>query len=273
MVRENVRRFFNLTTSPLPPSITARLGLNGLSRPSNLLKVRTARTREDYVSAFRILQQRYEAIGLSRKTSTSMRIMPFHLSSAAQVFVAQAGRNVVGTVTLIQDNFDGLPIASNYPNAIEELREQSLRIGEISSLAVDPNYSAKGEVFAQLTRLLTFFAREQGLEYLTAIVHPRHSKFYQHAMGFQTIGPEKSYAAVQNKPGIAVLGNVNDQLQYRPRYQDYYFEGKFHPRELKPRPMLEQDCQYFDHISRVDSREMLSHRPVFNGLKLSLRTV
>lgn len=209
------------------------------------ITVRTARSREDFRAAFTILQKRYEETGLARYGKASMRIMPYHLSAPTQVFIASKNDEVVGTVTLVRDSIEGLPIASNYPAAIADLRNQSRRIGEITSLAVDSSMESPGEIFSRLTRLLTFFARSQGIDHLAAVVHPRHARFYQGAMGFDVIGRKKRYAAVCGNPGIAVLGSVNDPSRFRSRWRDYYFDGDFPADELRPCRMSDRDCEYF----------------------------
>jgi hypothetical protein len=134
---------------------------------------------------------------------------------------------------------------SFYPEAIGRLRKKSKQIGEITSLAVDQSESSPGEIFVELTRLLTFFARSEGLEFLSAVVHPRHAKFYQHAMGCEVIGTEKSIAAVGGSPGIALFGNINEPDRYRSRWRDLYFIGDFATADLKSCPMSNEDCEYF----------------------------
>lgn len=216
------------------------------SNAVSVCRVRTASSRNDFRSAFGLIQRRYQASGLLTDTGTSMRIMPYHLSAASQVFVAERNHEVVGTITLVRDGDDGLPMDTLYPEAIGNARKTSDKIGEITSLAVDPLQASPGKIFMKLTRLLTFFARAQGLEYLTAVVHPRHAKFYRHAVDCQVIGDEKSVESVGGSPGIPLLfGNINDSTHSRSRLRNKYFEGDFSGSELKPSPMLGQDCEYF----------------------------
>lgn len=207
--------------------------------------VRTCRTREDYVAAFTLIQRRYHAIGLVLDSDVSMRIMPYHLSPASQVFVAERGSEVVGTITLIQDSDDGLPMDGGYPDSIQRLRQTGKRVGEIASLAIAPTQSSPAEVFVRITKLLTFFARKQDLQYLAAIVHPRHAKFYRHAMGCQSIGEEREIETVGGNPGIPMYGNINDPSRYHTRWRDDYFVGDYLAQELLPVPMSETDCEYF----------------------------
>lgn len=217
----------------------------------------TASTRPQWRAAFELLQRRYMEVGLAKYTETpdshqEMRVLPYHLQGNSQVFVALVNDAVVGTVTLVMDGAKGLPIESSYPRAVGRRRQVS-RVGEITSLAVDPTYDKPGEIFAQLTRLLCYFARFHGLDYLAAIVHPRHAKFYQHALGFEQIGQEMEFAAVEGRPGVAVIGALNNYENCRPRYRSYYFEGDFSPSTFKPFPIESDDRKFFSQ-SLADSQ-------------------
>lgn len=229
---------------------------------------RPVRSRSDLMNAFRLLQQRYEATGLAPATpnqgnSSYIRMMPYHGWLQSQVFVAAIGERIIGTVTLVLDGEHDLPMAEYFPDEIRAAREIG-NVGEITSLAVDPVHPKSAEIFGQLTRILTFFARHHRMDFLAATVHPRHAEFYQHAMGFQLIGDEIRCDQVGGKPGVAVLGNVNDQSKYRKRWQDYYFSGNFPVYLMEPRFMSSdefRDCQ-----SVVDQQRL--HTEICNGVSV-----
>ena len=208
---------------------------------------RTAQSRADLAGAFRLLQRRYVDTGLSPNRDATMRVMPYHLWSETQVFVAVHRNTVIGSVSLIRDGHrDGIPMESTYGDAIKRVRNEGSRLGEVCSLSVDsPGALSSGELFGQLTRLMMFQARYVGLEYLVAVVHPRHAKFYQLAMGFQEIGGLSHYNQVGGQPGIPILGSVNDRSSYRSRWRRYYFDGTYSDAELEPRPISPADREFF----------------------------
>ena len=149
------------------------------------LEYRTADGRQDLEGAFRLLQQRYCAAGLSSAFDQRMRILPFHFWPQTQVFVATQGSSVLGCITLITDSgAHPLPIESMYPESLSQLRRQGERTGEITCLAMEPNGAASSsKLFGELTRRMMFFARAAGLTRLAAVVHPRHAKFYSPSDG------------------------------------------------------------------------------------------
>ncbi len=209
---------------------------------------RTARSRADLAGAFRLLQQRYAAVGLSCQDAPDMRVLPYHLWDQTQVFVALKRGEVIGSVSLVRDGKHGIPMESTYASAVAALRGQGLRVGEVGSLTVESSGAeSSGELFRGLTRLMLFQARYLGLDNVLAVVHPRHAKFYQLAMGFERIGGVSQYDQVGGQPGIAILGSVNDRLSYGPRWRSNYFDGTYTDAELKPRPMSAADRDFFRH--------------------------
>ncbi|QEG42526.1 N-acyl amino acid synthase FeeM domain-containing protein [Roseimaritima ulvae] len=207
----------------------------------------TARNRADLIGAFQLLQQRYAEAGLAIAGGPGMRILPYHLWSETQVMIACQQNRVIGSISLTRDGHpEGVPMESTYGDTIRDLRAQGYRLGEVCSLSVDsPQQVSSGELFAQLTRLMMFHARYVNLDYLVAVVHPRHAKFYQRAMGFKAIGGLTRYQQVGGQPGIAILGHAKNRLSYRQRWQQHYFDGHFSDEELKPRPLCDTDRAFF----------------------------
>ncbi|TWT81131.1 hypothetical protein CA13_25790 [Planctomycetes bacterium CA13] len=211
----------------------------------DLLHYRTARSRDDFERAFRLLQQRYTDAGLASPADSALRIMPYHLSHVSQVFLAVKFNRVVGTVTLVWDAAAKLPLAADYPEAIDSLCYRSERVGEITSLAIEPSEAPRGEIFAQLNRLMGHFAMEKGLDYLTAVVHPRHAKFYRKALGAEQISNIARCSTVRGNAGVVVAIKVNDSLRYRSRLPNFACEAKFTSKDITAHPISDQDRQYF----------------------------
>lgn len=220
---------------------------------SSGIEYRLACSRSDFIGAFELLQRRYQDAGLAASCGNQVgacriRMMPYHRWVQSQVFVAAAGERIIGTVTLISAGQFDLPILDYYQTEIKANRAVG-RISEITSLAVDPTHAKPTEVFGELTRRLYFFARYQGADSVAAIVHPRHAKFYQHAMGYQAIGDEVQCRQVCGEPGVGVLGSVNDKSKYRKRWQDYYFSGALSRDEMHPRPIAADEYSYCSSLA------------------------
>ena len=250
---ENVGKSTNL-------SPTGVVALNATRDPqSNIIKpsFSTAGNRTDLLAAFTLLQQRYRQAGLATDDQSGLRIMPYHFCSATQIFIARTSKEVTGTVTLVGESEQPLPMFQAYPELAWQLKRRCGRIGEVTSLAISSHRSSKGEIFLGLTRLLTFFARHHRLDHLVAIVHPRHANFYRLAMGFEILGDAKPCDSVGGSPGVAVVGSVNDRHCYRQPWRNVFFEGEFAPYCLAATPMSDVHANYFfdlklsEHLSKA----------------------
>ena len=218
--------------------------------------VSTAKNRADLLASFKLLQQRYQQAGLASNNQDNLRIMPYHFCAAAQVFVARTLKEI-GTVTLVGESDQPLPMFQAYPELAWQLKRRCGRIGEVTSLAISSHWSSKGETFLGLTRLLTFFARHHRLDHLVAIVHPRRANFYRLAMGFEIISGQKPCDSVGGSPGVAVVGSVNEKHRYRQPWRNVFFEGEFAPYCLAATPMSDVHANYFfdlklsEHLSKA----------------------
>jgi hypothetical protein len=240
----DVRRDFAESQFEARPTRSVELSRKARRDP---VVIRSARSRSDFEGAFRILQQRYAESGLARNSGATLRVMPYHFWADTQVFVALHQDRVIGSVSLVRDGGEkGLPMESTYPEAIENLRSDGVRVGEVCCLCVGSEKAhSSGELFANLTRIMMFHARYCGLDSLVAVVHPRHGKFYRLAMGFKEIGGLSAYRQVGGQPGVPILGQVKDDSSYRDRWKRNYFAGSFSDDELCPYPMTMIDREYF----------------------------
>lgn len=223
--------------------------------PGQRVVYRLAQSRSDFEGAFKVLQRRYRESGLTRDVGAKMRVMPYHLWPDTQVFVALDAESdrVIGSVSLVRDSSQyGLPMESTYREAIDELRQKRIRLGEVCCLCVGSEKAhSSGELFSSLTHIMMFHARHVGLDSLVAVVHPRHGKFYRLAMGFKEIGGLSAYRQVGGQPGVPILGQVNDDSRYRERWKRNYFVGSFSLDQIRPHPMTMIDREYFRRF--VDS--------------------
>ena len=236
--------FVSVSHSLLPASVWKP---NACRDSQNRIKptFSTAKDRADLLASFKLLQQRYQQAGLASNNQDNLRIMPYHFCAAAQVFVARTLKEVIGTVTLVGESDQPLPMFQAYPELAWQLKRRCGRIGEVTSLAISSHWSSKGETFLGLTRLLTFFARHHRLDHLVAIVHPRHANFYRLAMGFEILGPPKPCDSVSGSLGVAVVGSVNEKHRYRQPWRKVLFEGKVDQSCLAAKPMSIAHAKYF----------------------------
>jgi len=206
---------------------------------------RIAKTLTERLAAFRMVYLNYLRNGLIEPNDNQIRLTTYHLLSSTNEFIAVSQEEVIGTVSLIGDGELGLPMESIYPEPVKEYREQGLKIGEVSCLAIQRDQSQNFmKVVVGVTRVMSQFARANGLQKLLIAVHPNHAQFYKRLMGFEQIGPERNYPNVRNAPAVAyALDFKKIDVEWPPCY-DQFFSTSIPEAELHPSPMQISDIEF-----------------------------
>jgi len=213
------------------------------SRPE--IAYRIARTMTERLAAFRMVYRNYLRNGLIAPDNNQIHLTTYHLLASTNEFIAVSREEVIGTVSLIGDGELGLPMESIYPEPVQEYRKQGLKIGEVSCLAIQQDHSQNFmNVVVGVTRIMSQFARANGLQKLLIAVHPKHAQFYKRLMGFEQIGPKRSYPNVQNAPAVAYSLDFKKIDAERPPCYDRFFSTAIPEAELRPSPMQNPDIEF-----------------------------
>ena len=199
---------------------------------------------------FRLIYESYLRVGLCHENPWKMRVTPYHLLDTTTMYVSSVNRQVVSTLSLIEDSANGLPMESVYPNAIRERRVQGIRIAEISCLADRREKVLRFlDGFVQLTRLVAQYARHQGVDQLLIVCHPKHAEFYRRFMAFEKIGGLTECPHVCNRPAVALCLDFKKIDRVRPRSWDLFFADSISATELqRPEMLLEERHRLADMI-------------------------
>lgn len=221
------------------------------SRPSKSpIEFRIANTPWDRMAAFRLVYEHYFQIGLIRSNPFRLRVTSYHLLPTTQVFVAVQNEKPICTLSLIADGALGLPMEAIYPEEVERSRSQGLFVGEVSALAgCTGDFRSFLPLFVQLTRLMAQFARRQGMHQFLIAVHPKHASFYERFMGFERIGPVRSYPFVQNAPAVACCLDFDRIDRDRPKCWYDFFGTPLPESELDVVPMDEDEFKNYQYIA------------------------
>jgi hypothetical protein len=223
-------------------------GQNAATVPESIfdLRYQIASTREQREAAFHLVYDSYLRAGLGEMNEYEMRVTPYHLSDCSEIFIAMRRRKVIFTMTLIMDGKLGVPMESVYGDEVNRLRQQGLRLGEVSCLADCQRHVKEFfPIFLCTSRLMVQYARYRGLDALIAAVHPRHARFYHRFMDFQFFGLRKTYPTVRNHPAVALwleFARIDREI---PAQYKFFFGEKIPYNELRPRPVSARDREYF----------------------------
>lgn len=194
-----------------------------------------ARSWAQRKGAYQLVYESYLESGLGTTNRHEMRVTPYHLRPSTQIFVGTEDREVMSTVTLVQDDGGGLPLEAMYPLEIARLRAQGVALAEVSCLAdrrKDPRRFLPE--FCKLMRVMAQFAKGQGVDQLLVAVHPRHARFYARYLGFEQVGGLTNCGYVQDRPALAMCFQFEKFEREQPPSYTNIFGELIPAEELQP---------------------------------------
>lgn len=161
---------------------------------NNVFRIRLAQTHRQRDEVSMLISKMYSWRGY--ESSGSMTNHPHRVT-----LVASSNDATLATITIGFDSSIGLLADDLYKSEIDVLRRQGKRLCEFIKLAVDEGVRSK-YVLASIFHLSYIYARKvQEHTDLFIEVNPRHVKFYQKMLGFETLGEEKTNQRV-NAPAV-----------------------------------------------------------------------
>ena len=191
------------------------------------------------LGAFHLIYERYLEAGLIEANPFQLRVTPYHLQPKSVVFVGQKQDEVTCTVSLIDDAELGLPIERAYSREVERKRAEGLRLAEVSCLAFRTQQSKTRfwNSYLRLIRIMAQYARFHGVDALMIAVHPRHLACHTRLMGFEQIGPVRTYPSVRNHLAVACCLEFARVDREPPICYDAIFGQPLPARQLAYRPI------------------------------------
>jgi hypothetical protein len=164
-----------------------------------------ATSRHSLSVAFRMTYSTYLRNGFVQPNRWGLRILPQQLLDTSWVLLAARELRPIGTLTLIEDGAQGLPIESLYSSEMRALQRQAECVAELTCLATDSTAGTQNTaVLRHLLRSAIALADQRGIDCLTICVHPRHAQFYRRRLGFREFGPLRRCPWVCNQSAVAM---------------------------------------------------------------------
>lgn len=209
LLKKLVRTGFGI----LPASIKDPLLRKAVQIPMSVpdeLTIKVAESESELKAAFKVLYNAYEQKGYTKKQVKKYRITKYHMLPTTTVLIAKWNEEVIGTFSVIQDSFLGLP-ADGFSD-LSELRNKSHSVGELSCLAVKKEFRQKNNlVFLLLVKaMLNYAIKYLQLDFFIISVHPSSKAFYRAVMGMiESRGRmTRHYGFANNQPAIVFFQNV-----------------------------------------------------------------
>jgi len=180
---------------------------NGPSMDVGSFKIRLAKPDDVRRDAGAMVERRYA----SRGYVTSATMVSEHVCT----FAAYDEGRLAGTVSLRLDSKEGLASDALYRAEIDALRAKGYKICEFTRLAVDASRVSKPVLAGLFHTVFLFAERLRGFNFVAIEVNPRHVGYYQRALGFDVIGPER-YSERVSAPAVLMgvsFRKIGDNLR------------------------------------------------------------
>jgi hypothetical protein len=221
------------------------------------LEIKIASERAELEGAFRLLTASYRARGYEMPSTKLFRYSPYHVLPDTITVVAKDRNRVVATLSLVPDtSLLGLPMECIYGRELNDLRRDGFRLAEPTSLA-DCDLSSREflQVFKTFIKVIFQYHVSRGGDSWAITVNPRHRSFYLKVLGFEALGPCRSYPFVQDHPAEAFFLDFDRMRVKAPEMHQFIFGEPLSDRVLEPRPWsLEQVAYFGSHSTLTDSR-------------------
>lgn len=172
-------------------------------------KIRLANDEGRRSSASYLIEKRYGWRGYQTPSSAAA---PNRIT-----LVASDDERALGTITIGFDTPEGLLVDALYHEEVESVRAKGARLCEFTRLAVDLNRQSR-EMLAMLFHIAYMYAhRLHGCTDLLIEVNPRHVRFYQVMLGFETLGGERICPRV-NAPAVLLRLDLSHTERQIARY-------------------------------------------------------
>ena len=169
-------------------------------------RIEVAKTADDIESALSVLHDSYVQAGYMDPHPSGLRFLPQHALATTTVAIARLNDEIIGTVSLIQDNLLGLPMDSIFD--LSQRRANGSVLAEISSLALMPEHRIQNG-------LLTYPIQKFSISYLQSCtateeaviaVNPSMAALYRAVFMAKQLAsnPVNEYAFVKGAPAVGL---------------------------------------------------------------------
>lgn len=181
-----------------------------------------AETGDEIEQALRILHDGYVEKNLMDPSEHKIRITKYHFLPTSTILIGKKGDEVVATMSVIRDSQFKLPTDACWD--LSPLRNQNLKIVEVSSLAIKKAYQKTSGVllFPLCKYMYEYVSRFAKADILAITTHPQVRDFYSAILLFDQVeeGKVTNYDFVKGAKGIAQFLDLRTAgYRYREVYE------------------------------------------------------
>lgn len=221
-MRKFIRRLLKSIVHRLPVRVRNEIVRNAVRLPMTVpedIVFKIASTTDELEASFKLVYDSYLPVGYCSENKLKMRATVYHALPTTTTLLAIDAGKVVGTLTVVRDNRLGLPLDKIFD--IQNLRTNSSRVAEITSLAIHKDYRRErgGQILFPLLRLMYEYTTSYfGVNQLVVTVHPRDVDFYMSLLLFERV-PGTGIVDYLGAPAVVLHLDLNLALE---KYQRTY---------------------------------------------------
>lgn len=223
------------------------------------MEARIAASRGEYFAALRLLYECYCRQGYMRPHPARICFRPHYGLNTSRTFIyVAAGGRVLGTLSAVGDNPNGLPADILFGPELKRLRQENRRLVEATGFAIAMQARPQSlRIFFELTRLLVQYCYWSHYDDIVIAVHPRQAPFYTEVLGFEAFAECRPHPYVLGAPAVGL--HLDLRLAHRrlnPEVCRRYLRPRIPPRVFQVPPMSRRDFRYFLAMAGVDPENL-----------------
>ncbi len=198
----------------MPQDFSHGIAVESWTKPGLKFRFRVAADRMDRERVYRFAHEIYSGVALA-DGDDGMVLSPHDAGPETFTLLAEdMDGQIQGTVSLVFDSERGLPCDEIYWLETGRMRAEDRRMAEVTRLALRKDGAVTRDVLIRLFNLIYIYARRvRRYTDFVIEVHPRHLKYYERTLGFESLGGLQSCARVGGAP--AMLGRLDLSLPDR----------------------------------------------------------
>ena len=177
------------------------------------MQITIATTHEEMLPVWKLTHDAYVNEGYADPTPEGVLHHYPHLDGIPQttVFTALENEQLLGTVTLTEDGPAGLSVDSEFKDLVDPFRKLPCKIASVWRLVTQPTIRRSLVVMSLIGKVIET-CTEQNIYLVFLVINPKHEKFYNRMLCFQTISETREELAVKANPGLLLMTDL-DKLQ------------------------------------------------------------
>lgn len=158
---------------------------------------------EQVETAWSLVYRAYLRAGLIRPNKHKLHTVSQTIQKNTAVIFGSIGGMTVSTLSAYTDCETGLPLDTVYEDELKQMRDEGRRLAEFGLFADRREHLFRSiEALLELIRHATYFGLACNATDGVIGVHPHHANFYTRLLGFDQVGPVKTYATVKDNPVV-----------------------------------------------------------------------